>query len=83
MTDHELTMLMFEVAKEAAEQTLIQAGLLGEYLDRAEAYRRMGDRRTSVDKAINSGQLPYIVKGKKLLIKRTDFKKWQNKNYWE
>lgn len=78
--DHETTMLMFEVAKEASEQTLILYGLLSEYMDRAEAYRR--STRTKVDKAILDGSLPYVMKGEKLLMKRTDFKKWQIKNYW-
>lgn len=82
MDAHTLTMLMYEVAEAASEQTLIQAGLITEYMDRAEAYRRVGNKRATVDKAILSETLPYIMKGDKLLIKRTDFKKWINKNHW-
>lgn len=80
MNTHELTLLMYEVAETAAETALIRAGVFTEHMKRAEAYKRAS--RRSVDKAIQNGALPHTVKGTELLIKRIDFKKWNNKNYW-
>ena len=80
--EQHLNRLISEIANytavKTAEAVLMKFGKISQYMKKSECIRLSTERK--INKALQNRELKYVVKGRNIMILRSDFNAWQQRH---